>query len=113
MRGNLTFSLLLACALAVVQLGCSSLEGDKPVPLYPRITGDEFVPAPTAISDRGAQEHGKVWPMSIDSAYMGYGGDNRNSGGGLVTGFEQRRIVGHSEYLSSNSPASPPVASLV
>lgn len=69
--------------------------------------------APTSISDRGVQEHGKVWPRSIDSAYMGTWGDNRNSGSTLVTSFEQRRLAGQSEYLSWTQPNSPPVSALM
>jgi len=79
--------------------------------------GDEKVAAPeqapTRISDRGVQEHGKVWPRSIDSAYMGTWGDNRNSGSTLVTSFEQRRLAGQSEYLSWTQPNSPPVSALM
>lgn len=70
-------------------------------------------PAPTRISDRGVQEHGKIWPRSIDSAYMGTWGDNRNSGSTLVTSFEQRRLAGQSEYLSWTQPNSPPVSALM
>jgi hypothetical protein len=73
----------------------------------------ETNPPPTSISDRGVQEHGKVWPRSIDSAYMGTWGDNRNSGSTLVTSFEQRRLAGQSEYLSWTQPNSPPVSALM
>ncbi len=69
--------------------------------------------APTRISDRGVQEHGKVWPRSIESAYMGTWGDNRNSGSTLVTSFEKRRLAGQSEYLSWTQPNSPPVSALM
>lgn len=69
--------------------------------------------APTTISDRGVQEHGKIWPRSIDSAYMGTWGDNRNSGSTLVTSFEQRRLAGQSEYISWTEPNSPPVSGLL
>ena len=72
--------LCTAAILALAFLGCS--EADEP--LAPGA-------APTRISDRGVQEHGKVWPRSIDSAYMGTWGDNRNSGSTLVTSFGQRR----------------------
>ena len=86
-------------------LGCSGAL--RPLP------PDEAAPAPTRISDRGVQEHGKVWPRSIDSAYMGTWGDNRNSGSTLVTSFEQRRLAGQSEYLSWTQPNSPPVSALM
>ncbi len=69
--------------------------------------------APRQISDRGVQEHGKIWPRSIDSAYMGTWGDNRNSGSTLVTSFEQRRLAGQSQYLSWTEPDSPPVSALM
>jgi hypothetical protein len=69
--------------------------------------------APTSISDRGVQEHGKVWPRSINSAYMGTWGDNRNSGSTLVTSFEQRRVAGQSQYISWTEPDSPPVSGLL
>jgi hypothetical protein len=68
---------------------------------------------PERISDRGVQEHGKVWPRSIDSAYMGTWGDNRNSGSTLVTSFEQRRLAGQSQYLSWTEPDSPPISALM
>ena len=91
-----------AAILALAFLGCSGAE-------------ELSVPggAPTRISDRGVQEHGKVWPRSIDSAYMGTWGDNRNSGSTLVTSFEQRRLAGQSEYLSWTQPNSPPVSALM
>ena len=54
-----------------------------------------------------------MWPRSIDSAYMGTWGDNRNSGSTLVTSFEQRRLAGQSEYLSWTQPNSPPVSALM
>ena len=88
--------------LTLSLLGCSGAQ--EPGPLGP---------APTRISDRGVQEHGKVWPRSIDSAYMGTWGDNRNSGSTLVTSFEQRRLAGQSEYLSWTQPNSPPVSALM
>jgi len=66
-----------------------------------------------SISDRGVQEHGKVAPRSIDSAYMGTWGDNRNSGSTLVTGFEQRKFAAQSEYISWTEPNSPPVSGLL
>ena len=69
--------------------------------------------APQTISDRGVQEHGKIWPRSIDSAYMGTWGDNRNSGTTLVTSFERRKLAGQSEYLSWTQPNSPPVSALL
>ena len=72
--------LCTAAILALAFLGCTGAEE----PLVPGA-------APTRISDRGVQEHGKVWPRSIDSAYMGTWGDNRNSGSTLVTSFGQRR----------------------
>ena len=71
------------------------------------------IEAPRTISDRGVQEHGKVWPRSIDSAYMGTWGDNRNSGTTLVTSFERRKLAGQSEYLSWTQPNSPPVSALM
>jgi len=90
-------------ALALITAGCGDTE--------PR---DASVPAaPTSISDRGVQEHGKVWPRSLDSAYMGTWGDNRNSGSTLVTSFEQRRLAGQSQYLSWTEPDSPPVSALL
>lgn len=73
----------------------------------------ELASKPERISDRGVQEHGKVWPRSIDSAYMGTWGDNRNSGSTLVTSFEQRRLAGQSQYLSWTEPDSPPVSALM
>ena len=73
----------------------------------------ETVEAPTRVSDRGVQEHGKVWPRSIRSAYMGTWGDNRNSGSTLVTSFEERRFAGQSQYLSWTEPDSPPVSALL
>lgn len=76
-------------------------------------TGDEPKSAPTSISDRGVQEHGKIWPRSINSAYMGTWGDNRNSGSTLVTSFEQRRFAGQSEYISWTEPNSPPISGLL
>ena len=91
-----------ATILALALLGCTGAEE----PLVPGA-------APTRISDRGVQEHGKVWPRSIDSAYMGTWGDNRNSGSTLVTSFEQRRLAGQSEYLSWTQPNSPPVSALM
>ena len=74
---------------------------------------DEPKAAPTSISDRGVQEHGKIWPRSINSAYMGTWGDNRNSGSTLVTSFEQRKFAGQSEYISWTEPNSPPVSGLL
>lgn len=74
---------------------------------------DESGTAPTSISDRGVQEHGKIWPRSINSAYMGTWGDNRNSGSTLVTSFEQRRFAGQSEYISWTEPNSPPISGLL
>jgi hypothetical protein len=109
MRGNLRMTLALATALLAGQIGCSSVGERGPV----RLSAGAAVPAPAAISDRGVQEHGKVWPMSIDSAYMGTGGDNRNSGSVLVTSVEQRTLVGQSEYLSWTQSASPPVSALI
>ena len=94
---------LVCAALACASLGCTRES--------PSATQSE--PAPTSISDRGVQEHGKVWPRSIDSAYMGTWGDNRNSGSTLVTSFEQRRLAGQSEYLSWTQPNSPPVSALM
>lgn len=75
--------------------------------------GNDAGEAPTSISDRGVQEHGKIWPRSINSAYMGTWGDNRNSGSTLVTSFEQRRFAGQSEYISWTEPGSPPVSGLL
>ena len=67
-------SYLSACTLSLVVLGgCAATKPVAPVG------------APQTISDRGVQEHGKIWPRSIDSAYMGTWGDNRNSGTTLVT----------------------------
>jgi len=74
---------------------------------------DEPKTAPTSISDRGVQEHGKIWPRSINSAYMGTWGDNRNSGSTLVTSFEQRKFAGQSQYISWTEPNSPPVSGLL
>ncbi|HEY6131415.1 MAG TPA: hypothetical protein VIV27_05315, partial [Halioglobus sp.] len=113
MPGKPQFTLPLLCVLVGVQTGCSLVDGKIPVQRVPLVSSPATVPAPTAISDRGAQEHGKVWPMSIDSAYMGVLGENRNSAAGLVTNFEQRRIAGQSEYLSWTAPNSPQVSSLV
>lgn len=76
-------------------------------------SGDKPKAAPTSISDRGVQEHGKIWPRSINSAYMGTWGDNRNSGSTLVTSFEQRKFAGQSEYISWTEPNSPPVSGLL
>jgi len=73
----------------------------------------EVKSAPTTISDRGVQEHGKIWPRSINSAYMGTWGDNRNSGSTLVTSFEQRKLAGQSQYISWTEPDSPPVSGLL
>jgi hypothetical protein len=99
-KNHLVTPLLIA---AFVSSGCStSDEGSA-----------KRVPAPTSISDRGVQEHGKVWPRSIDSAYMGTWGDNRNSGSTLVTSFEQRRLAGQSQYISWTEPDSPPVSGLL
>ncbi len=109
MRGNLQITWVLAAALVAGQSGCSSVEERGPV----RLSAPATVPAPAAISDRGVQEHSKVWPMSIDSAYVGSGGENRNSGSGLVTGYEQRTLVGQSEYLSWTQPNSPPVSAVL
>ena len=94
--------LYTAAILALGLFACSEAE-------EPSVPGA----APTRISDRGVQEHGKVWPRSIDSAYMGTWGDNRNSGSTLVTSFEQRRLAGQSEYLSWTQPNSPPVSALM
>ena len=93
----------LPLALTLVLTGCGGDE--KP--------GVQAPTAPTSISDRGVQEHGKVWPRSIDSAYMGTWGDNRNSGSTLVTSFEQRRLAGQSQYISWTEPDSPPVSGLL
>ena len=91
-----------ACSLPVFTLAaCASVKPTAPVE------------APRTISDRGVQEHGKVWPRSIDSAYMGTWGDNRNSGTTLVTSFERRKLAGQSEYLSWTQPNSPPVSALM
>jgi hypothetical protein len=95
--------LISILAFAMIAHGCGSAE--------PPRGGAEDVP--TRISDRGVQEHGKVWPRSIDSAYMGTWGDNRNSGSTLVTSFEQRRLAGQSQYLSWTEPDSPPVSALM
>ncbi|MFP6654058.1 MAG: hypothetical protein VCB25_00420, partial [Myxococcota bacterium] len=89
-------------AVVILLLGCE----ESPV-------APEAAEKPTRISDRGVQLHGKVWPRSIDSAYMGTWGDNRNSGSTLVTSFEQRRLAGQSEYLSWTEPNSPPVSALM
>ena len=113
MRGNRSLVLVLACALAGVQFGCSSVDEKGPVPSPTPPAKPAPVPAPTSISDRGVQEHSKVWPMSIDSSYMGTWGENRNSGAGLVTSFEQRKLAGQSEYLSWTQPNSPPVSALM
>ena len=94
------FLLTTIVTLALIAFGCGS-----PEPL-----GEAAGDAPTSISDRGVQEHGKVWPRSIDSAYMGTWGDNRNSGSTLVTSFEQRRLAGQSQYLSWTEPDSVPVS---
>ena len=100
-----TDRLRVSTLLSLCLFGCSGAEqSSAPVGLPP---------APTRISDRGVQEHGKVWPRSIDSAYMGTWGDNRNSGSTLVTSFEQRRLAGQSEYLSWTQPNSPPVSALM
>jgi len=109
MRAKRTFTVVLACALVAGLVGCSSIEARGPVLL----STTRPVPAPTTISDRGAQEHGMVWPMSIDSAAMGTGGDNRNSSSGLVTSYEQRTLAAQSEYLSWTQPNSPPVSALI
>lgn len=93
----------LVLILFISLAGCTA---KKPVAGEPKV-------APTSISDRGVQEHGKIWPRSIDSAYMGTWGDNRNSGSSLVTSFEQRRLAGQSEYLSWTEPNSPPVSGLL
>ena len=90
---------------ALFLLSCSEVEKAQ--------TSASLQAAPTRISDRGVQEHGKVWPRSIESAYMGTWGDNRNSGSTLVTSFEQRRLAGQSEYLSWTQPNSPPVSALM
>ena len=113
MRGNRKLVLVLVCALAGVQSGCSSVEEKTPSPASASPQTPAPVPAPTSISDRGVQEHSKVWPMSIDSSYMGTWGENRNSGSGLVTSFEQRKLAGQSEYLSWTQPNSPPVSALI
>lgn len=97
---NPTLALLVAGALGASSMSCATARKAAPA-------------APTHISDRGVQEHGKVWPRSIDSAYMGTWGDNRNSGSTLVTSFEQRRLAGQSEYLSWTQPDSPPVSALM
>ena len=94
----------LALGLATVALAACSQPPDAPPPSSA---------VPTRISDRGVQEHGKVWPRSIDSAYMGTWGDNRNSGSTLVTSFEDRRLAGQSQYLSWTEPDSPPVSALL
>ena len=98
---------LLASALGFAFCILSCAERETPPPP----AGSAL--APTRISDRGVQEHGKVWPRSIDSAYMGTWGDNRNSGSTLVTSFEERRLAGQSEYLSWTQPNSPPVSALM
>jgi len=91
-----------ACSLPLFTLAaCASVKPTAPIE------------APRTISDRGVQEHGKVWPRSIDSAYMGTWGDNRNSGTTLVTSFERRKLAGQSEYLSWTQPNSPPVSALM
>ncbi|MBJ21065.1 MAG: hypothetical protein GY910_12015 [bacterium] len=96
--------ILTSIALAASgMLACSAEHEVRPQP----------TPAPTSISDRGVQEHGKVWPRSIRSAYMGTWGDNRNSGSTLVTSFEERRLAGQSQYLSWTEPDSPPVSALL
>jgi hypothetical protein len=93
--------------MALAALGCFAA-GCEPTPVAP-VAAEK----PARISDRGVQVHGKVWPRSLDSAYMGTWGDNRNSGSTLVTSFEQRRLVGQSEYLSWTEPNSPPVSGLL
>ena len=103
MSKQATFSLAVIAVLASAALACSSDPESSEAPAA----------APTAISDRGVQEHGKVWPRSIDSAYMGTWGDNRNSGSTLVTSFEQRKLAGQSQYLSWTQPDSPPVSALL
>ena len=101
-NGNRLGALIL---LVIFALSCSKAEK------FASPAGAQTVP--TRISDRGVQEHGKVWPRSIESAYMGTWGDNRNSGSTLVTNFEQRRLAGQSEYLSWTQPDSPPVSALM
>jgi len=100
-----TNEVMAVMGLAFFVLSCSQTEAPQPP------AGSSSVP--TRISDRGVQEHGKVWPRSIDSAYMGTWGDNRNSGSTLVTSFEQHRLAGQSEYLSWTQPNSPPVSALM
>ena len=97
----------LVCALSPVFLLLSCSQGDT------LLSPADAAPAPPRISDRGVREHGKVWPRSIDSAYMGTWGENRNSGSTLVTSYEQRRLAGQSEYLSWTQPNSPPVSALM
>lgn len=70
-------------------------------------------PSLADISDRGVQEHAKPEPRSIDSAYQGTWGDNRNSGTSLVTGFERRVFAGQSDYLSWTEEGSPPVSGIL
>ncbi len=113
MHGSRKLTLLLLCALAGTQPGCAALDEQDSQPTFTPPPTPALVAAPTSISDRGVQEHGKVWPMSIDSAYMGTWGENRNSGSGLVTSFEQRKMAGQSEYLSWTQPNSPPVSALM
>ena len=100
-----TNGVVAVMVLAFSVLSCSQTETLQPP------TGSSS--RPTRISDRGVQEHGKVWPRSIDSAYMGTWGDNRNSGSTLVTSFEHHRLAGQSEYLSWTQPNSPPVSALM
>jgi hypothetical protein len=96
-------SWIVIALLASAPMGCAHQERARTAPGA----------APSSISDRGVQEHGKVWPRSIDSAYMGTWGDNRNSGSTLVTSFEARRKAGQSQYLSWTEPNSPPVSALL
>ena len=56
LRPHAMFVMFALCASAGL-MACSATKTEKS--------------APTSISDRGVQEHGKVWPRSIDSAYMG------------------------------------------
>ena len=93
--------------ITLVAVACFACEAESPT-RQPASPGP-----PTRISDRGVQIHGKVWPRSIESAYMGTWGDNRNSGSTLVTSFERRRLAGQSEYLSWTEPNSPPVSALL
>ncbi len=59
-HGNRSGALIL---LVIFALACSKAE---------KLAKPEGAQAvPTRISDRGVQEHGKVWPRSIDSAYRG------------------------------------------